>query len=243
MKKEGKMMEKPYVHEVRTGKVKTLGKEGAQNPLERKWETGMFKKRRDGKVWVYKTGLNKDEIADTKVHGGPEKALFAYPSAHYEYWQKTLDTSEIDIGGMGENLVVTGINEYTSFIGDIYRLGEAIIEVSQPRQPCWKPARRYQVMDLALQIQQTGFTGWYYRVLEEGYVDVGEMELLERPHPEWSIQASNEVMHVDKKNLRRAHDLASCPALAVNWRNRLQKRLRGQESSIHSRVYGPNKER
>src|SRR5699024_1670308 len=143
---------------------------------------------------------------------------------------------------MSVKCVVTEINEIYVFIGDVYRLGEAIIEVSQPRQPCWKPARRYQVMDLALQIQQTGLTGWYYRVLEEGYVDIGELELLKRPYPEWSIQAANEVMHVDKNNLRRTHDLANCPALAVNWRNRLQRRLRGQESSIHSRVYGPNKE-
>src|SRR5699024_4225736 len=108
-------MEKPYVHEIRTGKVKTLGTEGAQNPLERKWQTGMFKEKREGQVWLYKTGLTADKVADTKVHGGPEKALFAYPSIHYEYWQKTLDNSDIDIGGMGENLVVTGVNEFTSF--------------------------------------------------------------------------------------------------------------------------------
>src|SRR5690625_6533315 len=78
-----------------------------------------------------------------------------------------IPNSSIDVGGMGENLVTTDMNEFNVFIGDKYRLGDAMIEVSQPRQPCWKPARRYKVIDLALQIQQTGYTGWYYRVIEE----------------------------------------------------------------------------
>ena len=235
-------MDKIYVEEVRTGKVKELGKAGAENPIDRKWTTAMFKEKREGKIWVSKTGLISDEVADTKAHGGPEKALFAYPSVHYEYWQRTLDNDDITNGGMGENLVMESANEFNTFIGDTYRLGEAIIQVSQPRQPCWKPARRFGVMDLALQIQQTGYTGWYYRVLEEGYIETGELKLLDCPNPEWSIQACNEVMHVDKDNLRRTRDLASCPELAINWRKRLERRLRGQESSIESRVYGPNKE-
>lgn len=230
------------MEQIRTGKVLELGQKGAKEPLKRLWRTGMFKQKQEGKVWLYETGLTSDEVADTKNHGGPEKALFAYPSAHYRYWQRNLSEDSIDIGGMGENLVISGKDEFTTFIGDTYRLGEAIIQVSQPRQPCWKPARRYKVMDLALQIQQTGYTGWYYRVIEEGYVDIGELELLERPHPEWSIQACNEVMHVHKENLRQAYDLAAVPALAVNWRRRLEKRLRGQESSISKRVFGPNKE-
>jgi len=235
-------LSKPFVEQIRTGKVKELGHAGAKDPMERAWTTGMFKEQQEGKVWLYETGLAADEIGDTKNHGGFEKALFAYPSTHYTYWQTTIPEASMDIGGMGENLVLTDVNEFTAFIGDTYRLGEAIIEVSQPRQPCWKPARRFQVMDLALQIQQTGYTGWYYRVVEEGYVEAGALELLERPHPEWSIQACNEVMHVHKDDLRRANDLAACPALAINWKKRLQKRLRGQESSIRTRVFGPNKE-
>jgi len=235
-------LNKPYVHQIRTGKVKELGTPGAKNPLERPWTTGMFKHEQEGKIWLTKTGLKGDEIGDTKAHGGPEKALFAYPSEHYAYWQKMIPNSSIDVGGMGENLVTTDMNEFNVFIGDKYRLGDAMIEVSQPRQPCWKPARRYKVIDLALQIQQTGYTGWYYRVIEEGYVDVGEIELLERPYPQWSIQAANEVMHVHKDDLRLAYELSECKALAINWKRRFKKRLRGQESSIKSRVYGPNKE-
>src|SRR5699024_7130763 len=201
-------MNTPFVEQLRTGKVKKLGDKHDQNPMERQWETGMFKNEREGQVWLTKTGLKEDEVADTKVHGGPEKALFAYPEAHYEYWREQLGKESMVAGGMGENLVIEGADEFTTFIGDVYRFGEAVIEVSQPRRPCWKPARRHRVLDLALQIQNSGRTGWYYRVLEEGYVEANvTLELIDRPHPEWSIAAANEVMYVDKDNLHRAYKL------------------------------------
>lgn len=231
----------PYVKQLRTGKVKKMGSESAKNPMERKWESAIYKQEQKEPMMLYKTGLEKDEVADKKNHGGPEKALFAYPAQHYPYWQEQLDTEEIDVGGMGENLVLEGVDEFSVFIGDTYRFGEAIIQVSQPRQPCWKPARRYKVLDFALRIQRSGRTGWYFRVLQEGVVHAEtELELLERPYPEWSIAACNEVMHVRKGDLNAAYELASCTLLAENWKRNLQKRLRGQESNIRKRVYGPN---
>lgn len=240
---EGKYiaMNIPFVEQLRTGKVKQLGDEQARDPMERKWETGMFKKERQGKVWLTKTGLKEDEVADTKVHGGPEKALFAYPVKHYEYWKDDLSIDNIGAGAMGENLVITGVDEFTTFIGDTYKFGDAIIQVSQPRQPCWKPARRFKVIDFALRIQNSGRTGWYYRVIEEGYVEAGvELELIERPYPQWSIAAANEVMHKKKDNLRLAYELKNCEYLASNWKRTLSRRLQGKESSIERRVYGEN---
>src|SRR5690625_1334436 len=151
--------------------------------MERAWTTGMFKEQQEGKVWLYETGLAADEIGDTKNHGGVEKALFAYPSAHYTYWQTTMPEASMEIGGMGENLVLTGVNEFTAFIGDTYRLGEAIIEVSQPRQPCWKPARRFQVLNLAQQINQSGYIGCYYGDVEAGNVKAGRLVFVDCPLP------------------------------------------------------------
>lgn len=236
------LMNVPFIKELRTGKVKQLGKKHAKEPMDRPWETGMFKEKREGKWWLQKTGLVEDEVADTKIHGGPEKALFAYPLQHYTYWKNDLNM-EIDAGAMGENLVITEANEFSMFIGDTYQFGEAIIQVSQPRQPCWKPARRFNVLDFALRIQNSGLTGWYYRVLKEGYVEAGtELTLLERPFPQWSIAACNEVMHIHKADLAAAYDLASCELLAENWKRTLHKRLRGQESSLEKRIYGANKE-
>src|SRR5699024_2392298 len=101
-----------------------------------------FKNEQSGKLWLSPTGLESDEIGDTVAHGGPEKALFAYPEKHYNYWKKDLEM-EINTGAMGENLVIEGIDETDVCIGDTYEIGDALVEVSQPRQPCWKPARRF----------------------------------------------------------------------------------------------------
>jgi len=237
-------MKSPFIKQLRTGKVKQMGTPNAEDPFDRPWESGIFKEKRQGKIWLHKTGLASDEQADLKAHGGPEKALFAYPIKHYAFWQQELNTKVIDAGAFGENLVLEGTDEFTTFIGDTYQLGEAIVQVSQPRRPCWKPARRFRVMDLALRIQNSGKTGWYYRVIKEGNVEAGEeLKLLERPYPEWSIAASNEVMYEKKSDLNLAYELASCTLLAPNWKRSLNKRLRGKESSITKRVYGPNKEK
>lgn len=233
----------PFVHKIFTGKVRTLGDPDAADPMDREWETGICKEPTEEQIWLSKTGLVGDEVGDKKNHGGPEKALFTYPIKHYTYWKENLVTDKIDMGGMGENLAVLEMDEYTVCIGDTYQFGDAIIQVSQPRQPCWRPARRFRTVDLALRIQNTGFTGWYFRVLKEGHViSKIDLELLERPYPNWSIAAANEVMHVYKDDLRLTEELASCELLAENWKKTLNKRLRGRPSSIGRRVYGPNKE-
>lgn len=237
------IMDEPYVHKIFIGKAKQLGDSNATKPMDKPWVTGIFKNECTGKVWLGKTGFIGDEVGDKKNHGGPEKAVFTYPIKHYTYWKEELALESIDMGGMGENFAVLEMDEFTVFIGDTFKVGDAVIQVSQPRQPCWRPARRFGIVDLALRIQNTGFTGWYFRVLQEGYVQAGsDMQLMERPYPQWSIAACNEVMHVYKDDLRMADDLASCELLAVNWKRTLNKRLRGQASNVAKRVYGPNKD-
>lgn len=233
-------MDEPYVHELFAGKVRRLGNEQAKDPMDRSWETGMFKEPVQGNLYLTSTGLQGDEIADTKNHGGLEKAIFAYPIAHYTYFLNR-ENLEMPIGGMGENLAVLEMDELTVCIGDKYRFGEAVMEVSQPRQPCWKPARRFKSKELALKIQESGKTGWYFRVLEEGHVHSKvDLHLIERPYPQWSIAVCNDVMHRQKDNLALTDELASCPALAESWKKTLRKRLLGKNSSIDPRVYGPN---
>ncbi len=231
----------PFVSQLLKGKVKQLGIKNAENPMDREWKSGMFKEKTSEKVWLSKTNITGDEVADTKVHGGPEKALFAYPVKHYAYWKKDLSLDEIDVGGFGENLAVIGIDEEKTCIGDTYKLGEAIIQVSQPRRPCWKPARRFKVLDLALRIQNSGLTGWYYRVLKEGYIEAGlKMELLKRPYPQWTIAAANDVMYKHKNDAELTAELAACELLALNWKQTLNRRLEGIESVQEKRVFGPN---
>ena len=92
------------------------------------------------------------------------------------------------MGAFGENLAVQHLTEDEICIGDVYQVGETIVQVSQPRQPCWKPARRWKIKDLALQLQQKGMTGWYFRVLKEGAIQTGDILLLqERSFPEWTV--------------------------------------------------------
>lgn len=235
-------MNAPFLHKVLTGKVMQIGEPDANDILDKQWESGMFKKEVEGNCWLGETGLEHDEVADTKNHGGPEKAVFAYPSSHYVFWQKKLGT-DIGIGAMGENFSIQEIDEYSICIGDTFEIGDAVIQVSQPRQPCWKPARRFRVMDLALQIQNSGRTGWYFRVLKEGYISSkSSLTLRERTFPQWTVAACNEVMHFNKEDLRQADDLASCSLLAPSWKRTLHKRLRGQKPSVGKRVFGPNKE-
>lgn len=236
-------MVKPMIVQIRTGKVKHMGEKNAKHPMDRPWKSAIFKEPIKGKIWLTETGLAKDEIGDPKAHGGPEKALFAYPSKHYPYWRDELHI-DIDIGAMGENLVLEDADEAAVCIGDKYEVGEAVIQVSQPRRPCWKPARRFRVMDFALRIQHSGRTGWYFRVIKEGYIESNShMKLLERPHPEWSIATANEVMYERKEDLEAAAALYACQALAPNWKRSLGKRLEGYESDVAKRVYGPNKDR
>lgn len=235
-------MNEPFVHKIFTGKAKTIGDPNAEKKIDREWTTGMFKNEMDEPIWLSKTGLAGDEVGDKKNHGGEEKALFTYPVKHYTYWQDILGEDKITIGGMGENLAVLEMDEYTVCIGDTYRFGDAVIQVSQPRRPCWRPARRYRTMDLALQIQNSGRTGWYFRVLQEGQVLSGiDLELLERPLPDFTLAVCNEIMYVRKEDLNMAYELSACKLLAENWRRTFKKRLRGQESNIEKRIYGPNK--
>lgn len=235
-------LNEPHVHKIFIGKVKQLGDSNATKPMDKPWETAMFKNEYTEKIWLGKTGFIGDEVADKKNHGGPEKAVFAYPIGHYTYWKEVLELESIDMGAMGENLAVLEMDEFTVCIGDTFKIGDAIIQVTQPRQPCWKPARRFGILDFALQIQQSGFTGWYFRVLQEGDVISGiDLELIDRPYPEWTIAACNEVMHINKDDLRLTEELASCELLGENWKRTLKKRLRGQDSKISKRVFGPNK--
>lgn len=236
-------MNSPYADKLLTGKVKQKGDPNAEKRMDRTWESGIFKNETDNRLWLGKTGFSGDEIGDKKNHGGPEKAVFAYPKRHYEYWRADLELDSIDVGAFGENLSLENADENTVCIGDTYQFGESMIQVSQPRQPCWKPARRFRVIDLALRIQNSGRTGWYYRVLKEGYAQAGmELELVDRPYPKWTIAACNEVIHRKKKDLQAAEELVSCDLLAERWKRTLYKRIEGKSSSIEKRVYGPNKD-
>ncbi len=193
--------------------------------LEKPWTSGFIKAPVAGPLWLSSTGLAGDGQADTEHHGGPHKAVCAYPAAHYAYWHRALERTNFPWGSFGENFTVAELTETDVCIGDVWALGDALVQVSQPRQPCWKLARRWQIKDLALQVQQTGYTGWYFRVLREAHVEPGmTMTLAERSEPNWTLAAANHVMHHDQHNRDAAAALAAVPTLSPSWKLTLTNR-------------------
>ena len=195
------------------------------------WQSGIFKHPVNGRVFAGFTNLEGNGQADLKNHGGRDKAIHMYPLEHYAYWRDVAGFVQMRDGIYGENLTTLGLNEHTTCLGDIYSIGGCVLQVSQPRVPCWKPARKVGVPGLAAIVLATGRTGWYMRVLTEGQLGAGDdISLLERPRPQWTIQACNEVMHHQRANVEAASMLAAVPELAQSWASTLRQRL---SSPIH----------
>jgi MOSC domain-containing protein YiiM len=226
------------------GQPQTRGQPGATDPMERPWTSGIFKLPVAHPLWLSRTGFAGDGQADLRHHGGPEKAVFVYPIVHYPTWQQELHRTDFTPGAFGENVIVDGLTETDVCIGDIYAMGSARVQLSQPRQPCWKPARRWQIKDLALRIQVSGRTGWYVRVLDEGEVAPGaSIQLLDRLHPEWTVSRANTIMHHQRHDQMAAAALAACAALAPSWRDTLRTRAAsGRNPDEQGRLVGPNRE-
>lgn len=232
----------PTLVSVHVGLPRELGTPGAADPMERPWSSGIRKDPVTGPIRLGRLNLEGDGQADRKNHGGPDKAVCVYPAAHYDHWRRDLRRPDLPYGAFGENFTLAGVVEGDVAIGDVFRIGDAVVQVSQPRQPCWKLARRWKVEDLALRVQRTGFTGWYFRVLEEGVVERGmRLHLLERPHPEWTIARANQVMHDAVDDRAAAAALAACPALSESWRRTLSFRVEtGEGADTARRLVGPN---
>ena len=173
-------------------------------------------------------GFEGDEQADRRVHGGVEKAVHHYPLDHYSDWRAELgDLQALTApGGFGENISTAGLTEAEVAVGDTFRLGGALIQVSQGRQPCWKLNHRFGVADMARRVQQTGRTGWYYRVLQTGTVAPGDrLELIGRLAPDWTLRRLWHALYVDRMNLVELEGIAALDVLAEGWRKYAVRRL------------------
>lgn len=136
--------------------------------------TGIFKKPVVGRVRVRSLGLEGDGQADLRVHGGPAKAVYAYPSEHYPHWRKELPEADLAWGQFGENLTTEGLLEGEVRIGDRFRVGTAVLEVTQPRMPCYKLGIKFGRMDMIRRFLASGRSGFYFAVLKEGDVAAGD---------------------------------------------------------------------
>ncbi len=215
----------PILVSISVSRVRSLGTAGAADAMDRPWTTGFFKEPVVGPVAFSALGAAGDEQADRVNHGGPDKAILAYSAEHYPAWRSELDLPELPFGAFGENLTVAGLSEADVCIGDRWRAGAVLFEVSQPRQPCWKLARRWRVKSLPASVVQTGRTGWYLRVLTDGELRAdAELELIDRPNPAWTIRRANEIMYFLKSDAEESLALAAVPGLSASWRDGLRVR-------------------
>ncbi len=205
---------------VLTGRVAPLGVDGRMSAIDKKLAPGPWR--------IQATGLAGDAQADLAHHGGPEKALHHYAFDHYPAWRAEIGAAAAlsAPGAFGENLSTQGWTEEDVCVGDILRFGTALLQVSQGRQPCWKLNRRFRVSDMALRVQTSGRTGWYYRVIEEGAAELGAaLVLLERPSPEWPLSRLMRLLYRDTGDRAGLAAMAALSPLAAGWRRLALRRL------------------
>lgn len=216
---------------------------GAVAPLgAQETPSGIDKHPMAHRLWLGTTGFAGDAQGDRKHHGGPDKAVHHYAFEHYDIWREEIGAlpALARPGAFGENLSTTGLNEDNVALGDVFRIGGALIEVSQGRQPCWKLNIRFGVPDMALRVQRSGRTGWYYRVLEQGFVAPGDtMTLVDRRMQDWPLRRLWRTLYVDTLNRDELVAMAALPHLPESWRRYAQRRLEsGKVENWASRLSG-----
>lgn len=201
---------------------------GTVRPLTENRMSGIAKVPVPGPWTITPTGLVGDAQADLENHGGPEKALMHYPRDHYEPWRRDIGAHPLleAPGAFGENLSTSGWTEADVHLGDVVRLGHVTLQVSQGRQPCWKLNFRFDRVKMAFDVQNTGRTGWYYRVLEPGIVEPGEtMRIVERPCPDWPLRRLIDLLYKRVDDRESLEAMADMPLLAEDWRVIARRRL------------------
>jgi len=188
--------------------------------------TSIWKDPVEGLVHVSSLNLDGDKQSDLSVHGGPDKAVYAYPSEHYEYWRRELPATDLAWGTFGENLTTEGLLESDIRIGDRIRVGSAEFLVTQPRMPCFKLGIRFGRDDMVKRFLRSGRSGFYLAVVREGEVARGNViEFVGRDEHGVTVADIASLYSRDKDNedlLRRAVDV---PALPESWKGYLRKRL------------------
>src|SRR5215207_10799938 len=202
----------------------------AEGRRARSWKTSFFRQPSRERRWLATTHLVGNAQANLEHHGTLDQALLLYAAKHYPAWRQELGRPEIGPGGFGENFTVDGLDETTACIGDVYAVGDAHIQVTGPRYPCVKISRRWGIPTLTARVAETGRTGWYCRVLQEGWVEPGmAIWLVDRPNPTISVARVNDFGHGRYRDVEAAQALAACPLLP-EWGQRLVvQRAMGRE--------------
>jgi MOSC domain-containing protein YiiM len=200
-------------------------------PREIEWKgkmvrTSIFKSPVSGRIRVAQLNLEGDQQSDLSVHGGIDKAVYAYPSEHYSFWRQELPDIDLPWGAFGENFTTAGLVEETVHIGDRFRLGSAEFVVTQPRMPCFKLGIRFNRPDIVKRFLQSGRTGFYFAVLKEGEVTAGNtIDLLKRDENGVTVADIVNLYGRDASNQDLLQRVSELPSLPQNWRDYFRKRL------------------
>jgi MOSC domain-containing protein YiiM len=190
--------------------------------------TGIFKKPVTGRVMLRTLNLDGDKQADLSVHGGPHKAVYAYPSEHYGHWRAELPELDLPWGMFGENFTTEGLEEDELHVGDRFRIGSSTVMVRQPRMPCYKLAAKFQRDDMIERFLLSGRSGFYFSVEQEGEVGQGDsFELLSRNHDGITIAEMNRLFVREKYNRDLLKKAIATAALPEDWREYFLPRLHG----------------
>ncbi|MBS8264497.1 MOSC domain-containing protein [Mesobacillus boroniphilus] len=190
-----------------------------------KQELSAIGKKRVTQAFLSKDSFHGDGVAATEFHGGPDRAVCFYPAEHYSKWSGEFG-KDFALPTFGENISASGMTESDIYIGDTYRLGEAVVQVSQGRVPCAKISKNNDIGQLLKRVVETGFTGYFFRVLQEGMVyDDSEIVLLERKQNNYSILRANEIYFHQRKNYKAIEELVNIEELAEDWKKNLEKLL------------------
>jgi len=190
---------------------------------------------------VTKLGIIGDEQGDPNFHGGVEKAIHLYPSEHYKYWCAELGNKPIfqSVGAFGENISSVGVTEIDICINDIILIGTTLLQVSQGRMPCWKLNVRCEEPEMALKMQDSLKTGWYFRVLKEGDIGIGDDIILQkRTYPDWSLNRIMKIIYEGSLDSIVLNEMLSLP-LVDSWNKLVAKRIAlGEVENWNYRLYG-----
>ena len=185
--------------------------------------TAICKRPASVPLHLRKLGFDGDGVADTTNHGGEDKAVCVYSLDHYPHWEEALGI-ELPPAAFGENLTVSNLQEDDVCIGDVFQLGTATVQITQPRQPCKTLAARYGRNDLAKLVVNSGYSGFYFRVLQEGEVRVGAPLVLVEKDPNLiSVSFANNIFHHDRKNREGIESVLAITALSESWQRSLQR--------------------
>ena len=189
--------------------------------------TGIFKEPVADRVMMRTLNLDGDRQADLSVHGGPQKAVYVYPSEHYDFWKQELPDMDLPWGVFGENLTTTGLFETEINIGDKFRIGTGEVMVTQPRMPCFKLGIRFERTDMLKRFLMSERSGFYLSVLKEGEIGAGdEFQLLEKNTSGVRVVDVTRLYSSDKENVDLMRRAIATEALPDNWRNYFLKRIK-----------------